>query len=296
MSMRLKANLVLFFVALAWGSSFAAQRVAGQMGGPYLFNGIRYLFGALVLAPFVWRKPLGKGQWLWMGIAGVLLFSGSAFQQVGIQYTTAANAGFITSLYVVLVPFALFVGWREKPGLLALIAVLLAVFGAYLLSTGGLSFELRFGDLLQLIGAFFWALHVVVIGKFATRYDAFQFSAGQFALNGALSLLIGLVGEEPAVISQLPWIGATAYTAVFSVVFGFTLQTWGQRHTPPTDAALLLSLESVFAAIFGWLTLNEALSVIQIMGCLLIFSGVILAQMPQATPQMASPDPAATSE
>lgn len=278
--MRLKADLTLLFVAIIWGSAFVAQRIAAQYNSVYLFNGARFVIGALVLAPFVWRKPLGARQWFWMVAAGVILFIASALQQLGILTTTASNAGFITSLYVVLVPFALFVGWREKPGWLALVAVLMAVFGAYLLSTGGVSFQIRPGDALELAGAFFWALHVVLLGKFATRFDAFQFSAGQFIVAGALNLAVGLFVEDPLAFGELPLLGSLLYTAFFSVVLGYTLQVWGQRHTPPTDAALIMSLEAVFATLFGWLFLNELLSPVQFTGCLLIFGGVLLAQVP----------------
>jgi drug/metabolite transporter (DMT)-like permease len=276
--MRLKADLSLLLVAVVWGSSFVAQRIAGQMGNVYLFNGARFLLGALLLIPFVIRKPMGPGQRRWMLAAGAVLFVASALQQAGLQYTTAGNAGFITSLYVVLVPFVLFVFWREKLGLLALAAVLMAVAGAFLLSTGGVSFRLMPGDSLQLFGSLFWALHVVILGKFAAKYNAFQFSAGQFIVAGVLHSVTGLFLENPASLANWSMVGAVLYMAVFSVGVGYTLQAWGQQHTPPTDAALILGLESVFSVIFGWLLLREMLAPLQILGCVLIFGAVILAQ------------------
>ncbi|NOY99241.1 MAG: EamA family transporter, partial [Chloroflexi bacterium] len=262
-----------------WGSAFVAQRVAGREGSVFLFNGARFLLAALILWPFIRRRGhIDRSQFFWMFLAGAVLFVASILQQAGVQYTTAGNAGFITSLYVVIVPLVLFVGWKERPHWTALAAVGLAVGGAFLLSTGG---ELRIlpGDALELIGALFWALHVVLLGKFASRYDALSFSVGQFAISGALNLVIGVFVEYPFSFNLLAVGGAIVYTAVFSVGIGYTLQAWAQHHTPPTDAALILSLESVFAVLSGWLLLDERLAPIQILGCGLILAAVLLAQM-----------------
>ena len=173
--MRLKADLTLLIVSIIWGSAFVAQRVAGQMGSVYLFNGARYLLAALVVLPLSLNagrasrpKHLPREQYKWMFVAGFLLFLGSALQQAGMVYTTAGNAGFITSLYVVLVPIALFFVWREKPHWMSIVAVALAGVGAFLLSTGG-RFEVKAGDALELIGALFWTFHVIVLGKFAIQ-------------------------------------------------------------------------------------------------------------------------------
>lgn len=296
--MRLKADLTLFLIAIIWGSAFVAQRVAGQLGSVYLFNGARYILAGLVVLPFALRvgrigNPTEKipdaqtnriasptynmrQGYQWMFIAGVLLFVAAALQQAGLLYTTAGNAGFITSLYVVLVPVVLFFGWREKPGWLAVVAVGLAVSGAFLLSTGG-RFEARTGDALELGGALFWALHVTVLGKFASRFEPMSFSTGQLLVCGALNLLLGMFIEQPVFTWSLAI--AAAYTAVFSLGLCYTLQVWAQRHTPPADAALILGLESVFAVIAGWLLLNEVLSGIQILGCILIFFAVGLSQV-----------------
>ncbi len=134
---RVKADLTLLVVAVLWGSAFAAQRLAAQLGSVYFFNGARFLAAALILLPLGRRTRLGPGQWLWMGAAGTILFLASALQQAGLLTTSAANAGFLTSLYVVLVPLVVFVGWRQKPRRLALIAVAVAAAGAFLLSTAG---------------------------------------------------------------------------------------------------------------------------------------------------------------
>jgi drug/metabolite transporter (DMT)-like permease len=275
--MRLKADITLLIVAVIWGSAFVAQRVAGQLGSVYLFNGARYLLAGLVVLPFVGRGfAVSAAQWRWMLLAGLLLFVAAAFQQAGLLYTSAGNAGFITSLYVVFVPIALLIGWRERPGWLAILAVGLAGVGAYLLSTGG-DFELRAGDSLELAGAVFWTLHVVLLGKYAPRFEPLSFSVGQLLICGVLNLLLGAVVEQPVFAWELA--GAAVYTAVFSLGLGYTLQVWGQRHTPPADAALILSLESVFATLFGWLLLREQLTVPQGIGCALIFGAVLLSQV-----------------
>jgi drug/metabolite transporter (DMT)-like permease len=212
-----------------------------------------------------------------MLIAGFLLFLGSALQQVGVVYTTAGNAGFITGLYVVLVPIALFIVWREKPGWMSIVAVGLAGVGAFLLSTGG-SFEVRAGDLLVLISALFWTFHVIVLGKYASQFEAMTFSVGQLFICGILNFSLGVI-VEPFPPFNWALTGAVVYTAFFSLALAYTLQIWAQRHTPPADAALLLSLESVFAVLSGWIFLDERLALIQIAGCVLIFVAVLLSQI-----------------
>lgn len=282
--MRLKADLTLLLVSIIWGSAFVAQRIAGQLGSVYQFNGARYLLAALILLPFVKRIHLAsipRPQYKWMAVAGFFLFLGSALQQAGLVYTTAGNAGFITSLYVVLVPVALFLFWGERPHWLSILAVVLACIGAFLLSTGG-RFELRIGDALELIGALFWTFHVIILGKYASKFEAMTFSLGQLIVCGLLNLGVGVI-VEPALALHPPLLLAIAYTAVFSLGLCYTLQVWAQKHTPPADAALILSLESVFAVLAGWLLLNETLIVIQIVGCLLIFIAVMLSQFKEWT-------------
>jgi drug/metabolite transporter (DMT)-like permease len=221
--MRLKADVTLLLVSIIWGSAFVAQRVAGQMGSVYFFNGARYLLAALVVLPFAIRvgriaKPtykMPREQYKWMLIAGFLLFIGSALQQAGMVYTTAGNAGFITGLYVVLVPFALFIVWREKPHWMSIVAVVLAGVGAFLLSTGG-KFEVMPGDALELIGALFWTFHVIVLGKYASKFEAMTFSAGQLIVCGLLNLAVGVVAE-PMIRFSGQLMFAIAYTAFFSL-------------------------------------------------------------------------------
>lgn len=279
MKMRWKADLTLLLVSVIWGTAFAVQRVAAQVGSVFMFNGLRFMLGVLVLLPFTGlRWNFSRRDWGLVLFAGTLLFGGSALQQMGMQSTTAGNAGFITTMYVVLVPIVLFVGWRERPHWLAWVAAFLALSGTFLLSTGG-EFAFRFGDVLELLGAVFWSVHVIILGKFAPRVDPIRFSAGQFIVGGALNLVAGLVFERSISILQPAIFGGLLYTGIFSVGVAYTLQVVGQRHTPPADAALILSLEGVMAALFGWWWLHETLLPLQLLGCALIFAAIFLAQV-----------------
>jgi drug/metabolite transporter (DMT)-like permease len=254
-----------------------------------MFNGARYLLAALVVLPFAMRRSrditpryrFSRAEYRWMFLAGFLLFLGSAFQQLGLLYTTAGNAGFITSLYVVFVPVLLFLIWRERLHWISIAAVGLAGVGAFFLSTGG-RFEVRAGDVIELVGALFWTFHVIVLGKYASQFEPMFFSVGQLLVCGALNLAVGMFAETSMSLT-LPLVGAIAYTAFFSLGLCYTLQVWAQRHTPPADAALILSLESVFAVISGWFLLDEKLAPLQIFGCALIFVAVLLSQFKEWT-------------
>lgn len=277
---------------MIWGSAFAAQRVAAMHMGTYLFNGVRFLLGALVLLPLALRRPpanpFGRhtpqessNTLPGMLLAGLLLFGGTSLQQLGLEYTTAGNAGFITGLYVVLVPLILAVGWRRPPRPLVWVASCMAAIGLFLLSTGG-SFSLAIGDALVLAGAFLWAFHVLLIGWLAQRAHILRLAVVQYAVCGALSLAVSLLLETNhfAGLSSAWW--TVIYTGVLSIGLGYTLQAVGQRVAPPADAAILLSLEAVFAALAGWLILNERLSAVQLLGCGLMLGGMLLAQTPIA--------------
>jgi drug/metabolite transporter (DMT)-like permease len=278
--MRLKADLTLLLAAIIWGTAFAVQRVAAQVGSIFMFNGLRFMLGILVLLPWAGglRWNLARRDWSVVLFAGVLLFAGSALQQMGMESTTAGNAGFLTTIYVVLVPVALFFGWHERPHWLAWIAAFLGVIGAFLLSTSG-EFIFRPGDALELVGALFWTLHVIVLGKFASRMHPIRFAVGQMFIAGVLNLAVGTVFEGSISILQPAVFGGLIYTGIFSAGVAYTLQVLGQRHTPPTDAALILSLEGVVAALFGWWWLHETLLPVQIVGCALIFVAILLAQV-----------------
>lgn len=277
--MRLKADLLLFMVAIIWGTGFVTQGVAARYGVAYLFNGVSFMLAALILIPFIPRgAKVSKEQWKWMLATGVILFFATALQQVGLFYTKVANAGFLTSLYVVFTPFLLWVMFREKPHWVDLLAVVLAGVGAFLLSTAG-RFEIQRGDALEVIGSTFWALHFVVLGKFATKFESVSFASGHFFISGFINFICGLFFENLSPLTALPLVGAILYRASISIGIGYTLQVWGQKHTPPTDAALILGLEAVFAVIAGWLVLNQTLLPIQIFGCVVIFVAVLISQI-----------------
>ncbi len=280
--MRLKADLLLFMVAIIWGTAFVAQGIAGQYKIAYLFNGVSFMLAAVILIPFFPKGQRGlkisKDQWKWMFVAGIILFIASAMQQVGMLFTKVANASFLTSLYTVFTPFLLWIGFREKPHWLDLVAVTLAGIGAFLLSTSG-RFEAQPGDLIELIGSLFWALHFVLLGKFASKFESVSFAAGQFFIGGLINFVIGLFIEDISILSALPLLGAILYRATLSIGIGYTLQVWGQKHTPPTDAALILGMEGVFAVIAAWILLDQFLLPVQIIGCVIIFTGVLISQL-----------------
>ena len=276
--MRLKADLLLFMVAVIWGTAFVAQGIAGQYGIAYLFNGVSFMLAAFILIPFIPRGiKIPRAQWMWMFVAGMILFIATAMQQVGLLFTKVANAGFLTSLYAVFTPFLLWIGFREKPHKLDMIAVVMAAVGAFLLSTGG-RFQVQAGDTLEVAGSLFWAFHFVVLGKFASKFESISFAAGHFFISGFINFVVGFFVEDLHTLTLLPIIGAIAYRASLSIGIGYTLQVWGQKHTPPTDAALILGLEAVFAVAAGWLVLNQTLLLIQIIGCLIIFVAVLISQ------------------
>ena len=175
--MRLKADLLLFIVSIIWGTAFVAQGVAGRYNVAYLFNGVSFVLAGLILLPFIPRgTQVSKSQWKWMFAAGAILFIATALQQVGLLYTKVANASFLTSLYAVFTPFLLWIGFRERPHWIDMIAVVMAGIGAFLLSTSG-KFEVQRGDSLELIGSLFWALHFVVLGKYASKFESISFAA-----------------------------------------------------------------------------------------------------------------------
>jgi len=277
--MRLKADLLLLMVAVIWGTAFVAQGVAAQYKIAYLFNGVSFMLAALSLIPFIPRgSKISNEQWKWMMIAGFVLSLATAMQQVGLLFTRVANASFLTSLYAVFTPFLLWIGFRERPHGLDLIAITLAGLGAYLLSTPG-RFEAQPGDSIELIGSLFWALHFVVLGKFASRFETISFAAGHFFISGSINLVIGLFSEDISILAAGPLIGAILYRATLSIGIGYTLQVWGQKHTPPTDAALILRLEAVFAVIAAWIALDQSLLSIQVIGCVIIFIAVLISQL-----------------
>jgi drug/metabolite transporter (DMT)-like permease len=276
---RLRADLMLLAVALIWGVGFVVNRLAALQVGALFYNGVRFMLGTLTLVPFVWPRLRSFSQLeLWGGaLTGLVLFAGSAFQQMGLRFTTAGKAAFITGLYVVLVPLLLALIWRQWPHWTAWAASALAATGLFLLSAVEQR-TLLLGDSLELVGALLWAFHVILIGRLARRVDALRLALAQYAVCGLLSILAGLALEERTWGGLAAAWWAVVFTGVLSVGLAYTLQVMGQRHAPPTDAAVILSAETVFAAFSGWLVLGETLAARQWVGCGLMLGGMILAQ------------------
>ena len=287
----LKADWLLLLTALIWGSAFVAQRVGMEHVGPFTFNGVRFTLGALVLLPLVLRRrPLvpperggvvGGGQRtvLWGGgLAGLVLFIAAALQQVGLVYTTAGKAGFITGLYVIIVPIlGLLWGYRPRWG--GWVGAGLAVGGLYLLSVTEEPFTLAPGDLLELVGAFFWAVHVLILGWLAPRVRRVRLACIQFAVCALLSLLTAALFEPITAEGLRGAAFPILYGGLLSVGVAYTLQVVAQRHAPPVHAAVILSLEAVFAAVAGWILLGEVLDLRGIAGCGLMLAGMLTAQL-----------------
>jgi len=277
---RLKSDLMLLLAAAIWGSGFVAQKIASAEITSFVFNGMRFTTGGLLLALGLRFKLITHPKdWRWVLLGGTLLFGGSTLQQIGIATTTAANAGFITSLYVVIIPLLLFIFAHQRPGWYVWVAAGMAVLGTLLLSSGSLRIRLNTGDTIILGGALIWALHVIVVSKAANQMNGLQFAAGQALICGLLNLAIvwGWPQGNWLTMSGTTLL-ATAYSAVFIVSLAFTLQVMGQRHAPPTDAAILFSTEAVFAALFGALLLGERPQPAQWLGAALIFAATLLSQ------------------
>ncbi len=282
----LKADILLLLTAAIWGFAFVAQRVGMDYVGPFTFNAARFALGSLSLIPLILllgdsaspppgveRKSVLKGGLL----AGTALFAGASLQQAGMVTTTAGNAGFITGLYVVIVPL-LGLFWRQRPLIGTWLGAILAVIGLYFLCVTD-NFTIAFGDLLVLAGAFFWAGHVLLIGWLAPRTDMFKLAATQFAVCALFSLLVALSIET---ISFAGLLGAgipLLYGGLCSVGIAYTLQVIAQREAHPAHSAIIMSLEGLFAAIGGWLLLGEELSVRGLLGCVLILGGMLLSEM-----------------
>jgi drug/metabolite transporter (DMT)-like permease len=276
---RLTADLILLAVAVVWGSGFVGGRVAGTHLNAWVYNGTRFLTGALALLPLAASRMHGLTRRELLGgtVAGVVLVAASNLQQIGLQHTTAGKAGFITGLYVVLVPLFAALLWRQSPHWLAWTGSLLAAAGLFLLS-GVERVALAPGDAWVLGGAVFWALHILLIGTLASTADPLRLGVVQFAACGLLSTPIGFVaGPDPLGGWDVGW-WTIIYNGVLAAGLGLTLQTYAQRHAPATDAAVILSLEAVFAALFGWLLLAESLVPLQLLGCGLMLAGMLFAQ------------------
>jgi len=286
----LKSDALLMLTATIWGFAFVAQRVGMEYVGPFTFNGVRFALGSLSLVPLMLLKrknpsaiaallpPADRQTVAWGGaLAGLVLFMGASLQQSGLVHTTAGNAGFITGLYVVIVPL-LGLFWRQRPDLGTWIGALLAAAGLYLLSVTA-AFEIAFGDLLVLVGAFFWAAHVLIIGWLSPRIESIQLACIQFAVCSLLSLITAAALETMTLQGLMGAALPILYGGLLSVGVAYTLQVVAQRDARPAHAAIILSLESVFAALGGWLLLGELLSARALVGCSLMMAGMLLSQL-----------------
>lgn len=268
--------------ALLWGSAFVPQRVAAGHLGPFLFNGLRFLLGAAVLLP--WVRPLrlpSRTFFRWAVTAGTLLVGASVCQQAGLKWTTAGNAGFLTGLYVVLVPLVVLVGWRQRTGWQTWAGAMVAALGVYVLGVGE-RFQIQYGDALEIIGAVLWAVHVVLVGRAVRHVGVLAFSVGQYVVAGVLNIAIGLPLEGGTLPGLAVCWWTVVYVGVVSVAIGYTLQAVGQKHAPAADAAIILSMEAVFAALFGYLLLDEVLTARQFLGCGLILAAMLVVQFKEA--------------
>lgn len=284
---RLRANFLLLLTAAIWGFAFTAQRVGSQYVGAFTFNGIRFALGSISLIPLIiyFNKKeknnnikQAAAETILPGIlVGTLLFSGSTLQQIGLIYTTAGKASFLTGLYIVLVP-VIGIFLKHKIGKTAWAGVLLAVIGLYLLSINE-NFTIAFGDLLQVIGAFFWAFHILTIDYFTKKVDALKLSCVQFATCSLLSLICALIFEKITVSGIVSAGVPILYGGLLSVGVAYTLQVVAQKYAKPSTAAIILSMESVFGAVGGAVILGETMSARGYIGCIFILAGILVSQL-----------------
>jgi drug/metabolite transporter (DMT)-like permease len=277
----LGASGLLLLAAAIWGFGFVAQRVGMTHVGPLLFNGVRFLLGALVLVPILLLRrpppsPRDSRAVLGLLASGFVLALAANLQQFGLVSTEAGKAGFITGLYVVFVPILGILRGQRIAWSMA-VAVPLSVAGLYLLSIAG-PLGMTSGDLWILLGALVWAVHVQLIGWLVERRDAIEIAIVQFSICGLASLLGSVFFERISVAGLAAASGAIAYSGVLSVGVAFTLQAMGQRRVDPSRAGVLLSLEAAFAILGGWMVLGEHLSTRALVGCGLMLAAMVLAQ------------------
>ena len=282
-----KYDLLLILTACIWGSAFVAQRIGMRYIGPFFYNGIRFAIGSLFLVP-LWiyrahqthrnRRSRHSSASLLLGglAAGAVLFLGASLQQIGIVYTTAGKSGFITGLYVILVPI-MGLAWGQKAGWHRWLGAVLAVAGLYLLSVTGVT-RISRGDLLVLASAFFWAAHVHVIGWFAPKVDVIALACLQFAVCSILSLAAAIFTETIGLDAVGKAVWPILYGGLLSVGVAYTLQVVAQQKAHPAHTAIILSTEGVFAVLSGWLIIGETLGLRGLIGCALMLAGMIVSQ------------------
>ncbi len=299
----LKANCLLFLAAAIWGFAFVAQRIGMEYVGPFTFNGIRFGLGTISLLPLLimtgrQKKKSGEikrtsGKILISGgiITGLALFSGASLQQVGLVYTTAGNAGFITGLYIVFVP-VLGLFFKQSSDMSTWLGIVLAATGLYFLSITD-KFTISFGDLVVLLGTFFWAGHVLIIGWLSPKTDSIKLAVCQFSVCSVLSLIVAFFTEPIAIDAIIKAAVPILYGGLASVGVAYTLQVVAQKDAKADHAAIILSMESPIAAFGGWLILGEVMSQRGFLGCALMLCGMLVSQIkpdflksPQKTPEI----------
>ena len=296
MNRSVRANLLLTLTALIWGAAFVAQDVAADTLGAFTFNGLRMALAALAMLPVIgaldrrarkagqdasWRRmtPPQRRTLITAGVCcGAMLALASAFQQMGIAMGTGAGkAGFITALYIVLVPL-LGMLWGRRPAWLVWVAVLLSVGGLYLLCIGE-GFTIAPGDGLLILCALCFSGHILVVDHFSRRTDCVRMSCLQFATAAVLCMGAAVLAEPFDVETIVACAVPLLYAGVLSGAVGYTLQIVAQKDTDPTVASLLMSLESVFAVLAGWVLLGDVLTARELLGCVLMMGGIVLAQL-----------------
>ena len=289
---RLGANMLLLLTAAIWGFAFVAQRVGSQYVGAFTFNGVRFALGSISLIPLIIyfdkkKKSSSKSEGkvevnakksILPGVlVGIVLYIAATLQQVGLIYTTAGKASFITGLYMVFVPI-IGITLKHKIARNSWIGVAIAVVGLYLLSINE-NFSISYGDLLEVIGAIFWAIHILTIDYFSNKMDALKLSCIQFATCSFLSLITALIFEHITMSGISQALVPILYGGLLSVGVAYTLQVVAQKNAKPSHAAMILSMESVFGAIGGALLLGESMSSRGYIGCILILGGILISQI-----------------
>ncbi|MBQ3138649.1 MAG: DMT family transporter [Ruminococcus sp.] len=289
MKQKLKGNIILLITAIIWGTAFVAQSEGMNYVEPFTYNAVRTLIGGIVLIPIIAIFQRGgvssengaksqKTTIIGGIVCGIFLFIAGSFQQCGIAMTTAGKAGFITALYVTIVPLIEVILYR-KSSLKVWLCVFLALAGFYMLCIKE-GFTIGKGDLLVLCGAFFYAGHIMVIDRFNEKNaDGMKMSCIQFFTAGLLMTVCMFIFENPEINAIMDAKYTILYAGIMSCGAAYTLQIIGQRYTDPTSATLIMSLESVFAALSGWIILSESLSIKELFGCTLVFAAVILSQL-----------------
>ena len=293
----LGSAVLLFLAAFIWGVAFVAQSVGMDYVGPFTFNGCRFLIGGLVLTPFalvrekkyemsngyqsltVKEQKKHKKTTLVGGLCcGVAICVASSFQQAGMLYTSVGKAGFITALYIVLVP-VMGIFLKKKVAPIVWFGVVLAAIGFYFLCITE-SFSINYGDMLLFVCAICFTFHILIIDYFAPKADGVALSCIQFWFSGIVCMGIAILKEAPDFVAIFQAAIPILYAGVMSCGVAYTLQIIGQKHMKPTVTSLILSLESVISVLAGWVILHEVLTGRQLLGCILVFGAVILAQLP----------------